>query len=77
MRRAVQFHLESVSPSSSSPPAPPGQNGQLQLPDLQNALEEIFVQGGSLNAKLLGAARPVPLTFDPFPDSLQYRLKSS
>ena len=43
MRRTVQFHLE--------------QNGtsQIELKDIDNALDEMLFSGGSLNLKLLGA----------------------
>jgi hypothetical protein len=44
MRRAAQFHLE----SSDDPALTPA--------DLEDALNEILFRGGSLNAKLLGAA---------------------
>jgi cell division protease FtsH len=44
MRRAVQFHLEK------------NQDGQLTLPAVQEALEEMLFHGGSLNVKLLGGA---------------------
>ncbi len=44
MRRAAQFHLQS------------GADGQLQPPQLDAALEEILLGGGSLNVKLLGGA---------------------
>jgi hypothetical protein len=43
MRRAVQFHLE----RDSSP--------QIAWADVQHALDEMLVAGGSLNLKLLGA----------------------
>ena len=43
MRRTAQFHLE--------------QNGtdQIELRDIENALDEMLFSGGSLNLKLLGA----------------------
>ncbi len=44
MRRSVQFHLE-----QSDAGAP-------ELSDVESALEEMLFSGGSLNAKLLGAA---------------------
>lgn len=44
MRRAAQFYLQS------------GNNGRLQLEDLDSALEEILFGGGSLNVKLLGGS---------------------
>ena len=44
MRRAAQFHLQS------------GNDGPLQLQQLDSALEEILFSGGSLNVKLLGGA---------------------
>lgn len=44
MRRAAQFYIQNES------------NGRLQLADLNAALEEMLFAGGSLNAKLLGAA---------------------
>jgi cell division protease FtsH len=43
MRRSVQFHLERNG------------TGQIELGDVENALEEILFSGGSLNLKLLGA----------------------
>ena len=43
MRRSVQFHLERNG------------SGRIQLPDVENALEEMLFSGGSLNLKLLGA----------------------
>jgi cell division protease FtsH len=43
MRRCVQFHLERNG------------SGCIQLPDVENALEEMLFSGGSLNLKLLGA----------------------
>lgn len=43
MRRSVQFHLE----HNGAP--------ELQLQDVENALEEMLFRGGSLNLKLLGA----------------------
>jgi hypothetical protein len=43
MRRTVQFHLERDGA------------GAVELPDVENALEEILFSGGSLNLKLLGA----------------------
>jgi cell division protease FtsH len=42
MRRATQFNLERDG------------HGVLNLPDVENALDEILVTGGSLNLKLLG-----------------------
>jgi histone H3/H4 len=48
MRRAAQYHIHS------------GRAGQLQLSDLNAALEEMLFAGGSLNAKLLGAANVAP-----------------
>ena len=44
MRRSVQFHLERSD------------GGVLELVDVESALEEMLFSGGSLNAKLLGAA---------------------
>lgn len=44
MRRSVQFHLERSD------------TGAPELSDVENALEEMLFSGGSLNAKLLGAA---------------------
>lgn len=44
MRRSVQFHLERTD------------DGVLALADVENALEELLFRGGSLNARLLGAA---------------------
>jgi len=44
MRRAAQFYLQN------------GANGRLRGDDLNAALEEMLFAGGSLNAKLLGAA---------------------
>ena len=44
MRRAAQFFIQN------------GSNGHLQLADVNAALEEMLFTGGSLNAKLLGAA---------------------
>jgi cell division protease FtsH len=43
MRRSLQFHLERNG------------SGYLDLPDIENALEEMLFSGGSLNLKLLGA----------------------
>jgi hypothetical protein len=43
MRRSVQFHLERNG------------SGPIELPDMENALEEMLFSGGSLNLKLLGA----------------------
>jgi Holliday junction resolvasome RuvABC ATP-dependent DNA helicase subunit len=43
MRRSVQFHLERNG------------SGRIELPDVENALEEMLFSGGSLNLKLLGA----------------------
>ena len=43
MRRSVQFHLERNG------------TGRIELPDVENALEEMLFSGGSLNLKLLGA----------------------
>lgn len=48
MRRAAQYHIHN------------GSVGQLQLADLNAALEEMLFAGGSLNAKLLGAADVAP-----------------
>ena len=44
MRRSAQFHLERQ-----------GQSGEVTLEDVENALEELLVTGGSLNRILLGA----------------------
>jgi ATP-dependent 26S proteasome regulatory subunit len=44
MRRSVQFHLERNG------------SGRVDLPDVEAALDEMLFSGGSLNAKLLGAA---------------------
>jgi hypothetical protein len=44
MRRAAQFYLQNE------------RSGQLRPDDLDAALEEMLFAGGSLNAKLLGAA---------------------
>ena len=44
MRRTAQFYIEN------------GSNGRLRLADVSAALEEMLFTGGSLNAKLLGAA---------------------
>ena len=44
MRRSVQFHLERNG------------SGSLDLRDVESALDEMLVSGGSLNLKLLGAA---------------------
>lgn len=44
MRRAVQFHLEH------------GGEGRLAWEDVERAMDEMLVSGGSLNLKLLGAA---------------------
>src|SRR5262249_15213993 len=49
MRRAAQFYVQN------------GSSGNLQLADVNAALEEMLFTGGSLNAKLLGAAE-VPST---------------
>ena len=43
MRRSVQFHLERNG------------TGRIELPDVDQALEEMLFSGGSLNLKLLGA----------------------
>ncbi len=43
MRRSVQFHLERNG------------TGRIELPDVEQALEEMLFSGGSLNLKLLGA----------------------
>lgn len=43
MRRSVQFHLERAD------------SRRIELPDIENALEEMLFSGGSLNLKLLGA----------------------
>jgi len=43
MRRSVQFHLERNG------------SGCIELPDVEQALEEMLFSGGSLNLKLLGA----------------------
>ena len=43
MRRSFQFHLER------------GGNGTLELRDVENALDEMLIQSGSLNLTLLGA----------------------
>jgi hypothetical protein len=48
MRRAAQFHIQN------------GGDGRLQLADVNAALEEMLFTGGSLNAKLLGAADVTP-----------------
>lgn len=45
MRRSVQFHLERNG------------TGQIELADVENALDEMLFSGGSLNLKLLGAER--------------------
>lgn len=50
MRRAAQFYIQN------------GSNGGLQLEQLNAALEEMLFAGGSLNAKLLGAAQMTPET---------------
>jgi hypothetical protein len=44
MRRAAQFYIQN------------GSNGRLQLAQVNAALEEMLFSGGSLNARLLGAA---------------------
>ena len=44
MRRAAQFYIQN------------GCEGALQVADVNAALEEMLFTGGSLNAKLLGAA---------------------
>jgi ATP-dependent 26S proteasome regulatory subunit len=49
MRRAVQFHLEKQETS--------GQDGEIELGDVQEALEEMMFRGGALNVKLLGGER--------------------
>ena len=43
MRRSVQFHLERNG------------SGQVELSDVEQALDEMLFSGGSLNLKLLGA----------------------
>ena len=48
MRRAAQFYIQN------------GSDGRLQLADVNAALEEMLFTGGSLNAKLLGAADVTP-----------------
>jgi ATPase family associated with various cellular activities (AAA) len=50
MRRAAQFYIQN------------GSDGGLQLADVNAALEEMLFTGGSLNAKLLGAAEVAPTT---------------
>jgi len=50
MRRAAQFYIQN------------GSDGGLQLADVNAALEEMLFTGGSLNAKLLGAAEVSPTT---------------
>ncbi|MDX1926432.1 MAG: hypothetical protein SFV81_07940 [Pirellulaceae bacterium] len=42
MRRTVQFSLES------------GRDGEINMPNVHNALDEMLFKGGSLNLKLLG-----------------------
>jgi hypothetical protein len=49
MRRSVQFHLERNG------------TGCIELPDVEQALEEMLFSGGSLNLKLLGAEGKCPL----------------
>jgi hypothetical protein len=44
MRRSVQFHLEHNG------------GGHIGAGDVDNALDEMLVSGGSLNLKLLGAS---------------------
>jgi hypothetical protein len=44
MRRIAQFYIQN------------GSNGRLRLAEVNAALEEMLFTGGSLNAKLLGAA---------------------
>jgi len=48
MRRVAQFHIQN------------GSDGGLKLADVDAALEEMLFAGGSLNAKLLGAAGIAP-----------------
>jgi hypothetical protein len=48
MRRAAQFYIQN------------DRDGRLQLDDVSAALEEMLFTGGSLNAKLLGAADVTP-----------------
>jgi len=50
MRRAAQFYIQNSG------------DGGLQLADVNAALEEMLFTGGSLNAKLLGAAEVAPTT---------------
>ena len=45
MRRSVQFHIERSG------------SGEIELADVQQALDEMLFTGGSLNRKLLGALR--------------------
>jgi ATP-dependent 26S proteasome regulatory subunit len=52
MRRAAQFYIQN------------GGDGRLQLADVHAALEEMLFTGGSLNAKLLGAADVTPTAVD-------------
>ena len=48
MRRSVQFQLERDG------------DGCLLLADVENALDEMLIRGGSLNLKLLGAEGAEP-----------------
>jgi ATP-dependent 26S proteasome regulatory subunit len=50
MRRAAQFYIQNSDDAG------------LQLADVNAALEEMLFTGGSLNAKLLGAAEVAPTT---------------
>ena len=52
MRRSVQFHLERHG------------TGRIELQDVENALDEMLVSGGSLNLKLLGAERDGEVVLD-------------
>lgn len=49
MRRATQFHLQRDG------------TGAIEVEDLESALDEMLVDGGSLNLKLLGAERATPV----------------
>lgn len=42
MRRSVQFHVQRDG------------SGEVQITDVEDALEEMLISGGSLNLKLLG-----------------------
>lgn len=50
MRRSLQFHLERVEPGSGKRDSA----GEITRADVEQALDELLVSGGSLNRMLLG-----------------------